>query len=138
MACAPSPANHVAQQPFVVSPEKARDLRLDQYLSINTSEDNISFEHIMEETQKKERTKLHQAWLYKQQALTHTVRCRLGEKRIGLVPHDPSEQNERLLCTTRAVEWRRYTTCPFHPSKYKLQRTIQIRRNSGPIPLKML
>jgi len=28
----------------------------------------------MEETQKKERTKVHQAWLYEQQALTHSVR----------------------------------------------------------------
>jgi hypothetical protein len=54
--------------------EKIRDLRLDQYLSINTSEDNVSFEHIMDETQKKERTKVHQAWLYGQQALTHSVR----------------------------------------------------------------
>ncbi|CAF4961245.1 unnamed protein product [Rotaria sp. Silwood1] len=52
--------------------KKVRDLRLDQYLSINTSEDNISFEQIMEETQKKERTKVHQAWLYEQQALTHS------------------------------------------------------------------
>jgi hypothetical protein len=47
---------------------------LDQYLEINTSEDNISFEQIMDETQKRERTKLHQAWLYGQQALTHSVR----------------------------------------------------------------
>jgi hypothetical protein len=54
--------------------EKTRDLRLDQYLSINTSEDNISFEQVMEETQKKERSKVHQAWLYEQQALTHSVR----------------------------------------------------------------
>lgn len=53
--------------------EKVRDLRLDQYLALNTSEDNISFEKIMEETQKKERTKLHQSWLYEQQALTHGV-----------------------------------------------------------------
>jgi hypothetical protein len=28
----------------------------------------------MEETQKKERSKDHQAWLYGQQALTHSVR----------------------------------------------------------------
>lgn len=28
----------------------------------------------MEETQKKERTKVHQAWLYNQEALTHSVR----------------------------------------------------------------
>ncbi len=41
---------------------------------MNTSEDNISFEQVMEETQKKERTKVHQAWLYEQQALTHSVR----------------------------------------------------------------
>jgi hypothetical protein len=53
---------------------KVRDLRLDQYLSINTSEDNISFEQVMEETQKKDRTKVHQAWLYEQQAITHSVR----------------------------------------------------------------
>jgi hypothetical protein len=62
--------------------EKIRDLRLDQYLSINTSEDNISFEQVMEESQKKERTKVHQAWLYEQQALTHSVRvffCQTGK-----------------------------------------------------------
>lgn len=53
--------------------EKVRDLRLDQYLSLNTSEDNISFEQIMEDTEKKERAKVHQAWLYQQQALTHSV-----------------------------------------------------------------
>ncbi|CAF2966651.1 unnamed protein product [Rotaria sp. Silwood2] len=52
--------------------KKVRDLRLDQYLAMNTSEDNISFEQVMEETQKKERTKVHQAWLYEQQALTHS------------------------------------------------------------------
>ncbi|CAF1242616.1 unnamed protein product [Rotaria sordida] len=52
--------------------KKVRDLRLDQYLAMNTSEDNISFEHVMEETQKKDRTKVHQAWLYEQQALTHS------------------------------------------------------------------
>ncbi|UJR27508.1 hypothetical protein I4U23_008792 [Adineta vaga] len=52
--------------------KKPRDLRLDQYLSINTSEDNLSFEQIMEETQKKDRSKVHHAWLYEQQALTHS------------------------------------------------------------------
>ncbi len=67
--------------------EKVRDLRLDQYLSINTSEDNISFEQIMEETQKKERSKDHQAWLYQQQALTHSVSYlkRLNEKLYHLL-----------------------------------------------------
>jgi hypothetical protein len=63
--------------------EKIRDLRLDQYLSINTSEDNLSFEQIMEETQKKERTKLHQAWLYEQQALTHSVRIFTSNQTIN-------------------------------------------------------
>jgi hypothetical protein len=53
--------------------EKTRDLRLDQYLAINTSEDNVSFEQIMEESEKRERTKVHQAWLYEQQALTYSV-----------------------------------------------------------------
>jgi hypothetical protein len=58
---------------FYVYLEKVRDLRLDQYLSINTSEDNLSFEQIMDESEKKERAKVHQAWLYRQQALTHSV-----------------------------------------------------------------
>ena len=58
---------------FFVYLEKVRDLRLDQYLSINTSEDNLSFEQIMDESEKKERAKVHQAWLYQQQALTHSV-----------------------------------------------------------------
>lgn len=52
--------------------KKARDLRLDQYLALNTSEDNSSFEQIMKESEKKERSKVHHAWLYEQQALTHS------------------------------------------------------------------
>lgn len=62
---------------------KTRDLRLDQYLALTTSEDNISFEKIMEETEKKERTKLHRAWMYEQQALTHPVnRLFVEEKKL--------------------------------------------------------
>jgi hypothetical protein len=37
----------------------------------------------MEETQKKERTKLHQAWLYEQQALTHSVRIFTSNQTIN-------------------------------------------------------
>lgn len=64
---------HFSRNCFRLILAKARDLRLDQYLALNTSEDNVSFEKIMDDTEKKERTKLHQSWLYEQQALTHSV-----------------------------------------------------------------
>ncbi|CAF0906664.1 unnamed protein product [Didymodactylos carnosus] len=49
--------------------KRARDLTLDNYLNLNTSEDNISFEQLMDEKEKRERAKLHQAWLFEQQHL---------------------------------------------------------------------
>jgi protein DGCR14 len=42
-------------------------LSLDQFLSKNTSEDNISFEEIMEEAEKKNRLKSHQQWLHEKE-----------------------------------------------------------------------
>ncbi|CAF0955308.1 unnamed protein product [Didymodactylos carnosus] len=49
--------------------KKARDLTLDNYLNLHTSEDNVSFDQLMEEAEKKERTKLQQSWLFEQQHL---------------------------------------------------------------------
>jgi hypothetical protein len=37
---------------------------LDKFLSKNTSEDNASFDSIISEAEKKERNKVHQAWLH--------------------------------------------------------------------------
>jgi hypothetical protein len=93
--------------------EKVRDLRLDQYLSVNTSEDNISFEQIMEETQKKERTKVHQAWLYEQQALTHSV--------SDLIIPNISMVNTKFFFINRAVEMLQSMNYQFHRLKIKLK-----------------
>ena len=107
--------------------ETARDLRLDQYLSINTSEDNISFEQIMDETQKKERTKVHQAWLYQQQALTHAV---------GSLPHslDRKIDHDLSFSADRVVEMDNCMSCQYLPSRNNRKRTIPIKSNSGRIP----
>jgi len=40
------------------------NISLDKFLSENTSEDNISFEIIMSEAEKKNRLKLNQSWLH--------------------------------------------------------------------------
>jgi hypothetical protein len=45
----------------------ASDDSLDKYLARNTSEDNLSFETIMDEAEKRDRSKLHRAWLYEQE-----------------------------------------------------------------------
>lgn len=43
----------------------ATDVSLDKYLSQNTSEDNMSFDEIMKESEKKHRMK--HAWLYEKE-----------------------------------------------------------------------
>ncbi|RNA43613.1 DGCR14 -like protein, partial [Brachionus plicatilis] len=40
---------------------------LDTFLANNTSEDNISFEALIEDAEKKQRTKIHQAWLFEKE-----------------------------------------------------------------------
>ncbi|CAF1013078.1 unnamed protein product [Adineta ricciae] len=85
--------------------KKPRDLRLDQYLAINTSEDNLSFEQVMEETEKKERAKVHQAWLYEQQALTHS-------SNNGALAHNlpvPSIEEQAKTNNPDAIEFWPYT-----------------------------
>lgn len=47
---------------------------LDSYMSTNTSEDNISFEVLMAESEKKERAKMHNAWLRERELLQKIVR----------------------------------------------------------------
>lgn len=104
--------------------EKVRDLRLDQYLAINTSEDNISFEQIMEDTQKKERAKVHQAWLYAQQALTHSV---------GSLTLFIQYTNPYSLFTCRAVEMQSFINYQFHRLKNKQEQIIPTILSSGRI-----
>lgn len=40
---------------------------LDSFLAKNTSEDNISFEALIEDAEQKKRTKIHQAWLFEKE-----------------------------------------------------------------------
>lgn len=40
---------------------------LDEFLSKNTSEDNVSFEMLMKDAEKKQRAKTHQAWLFEKE-----------------------------------------------------------------------
>jgi hypothetical protein len=47
--------------------ELKNNISLDRFLSQNTSEDNLSFETIMHEAEKKERTKVHQSWLFEKE-----------------------------------------------------------------------
>lgn len=42
---------------------------LDEFLAKNTSEDNVSFEMLMKEAEKKQRAKTHQAWLFEKEEL---------------------------------------------------------------------
>lgn len=46
---------------------------LDSFLAKNTSEDNISFEGLIEEAEKKQKTKTHQAWLFEKEKLHQLV-----------------------------------------------------------------
>lgn len=43
------------------------DLSLDEFLAKNTSEDNVSFDMLINDAEKKKRTKAHQAWLYEKE-----------------------------------------------------------------------
>lgn len=52
----------------------ATDLTLDKYLSQNTSEDNVSFEVIMDEASKKDESRVHRAWLFDQEKNAKEVR----------------------------------------------------------------
>lgn len=45
----------------------AADESLDEFLSKNTSEDNVSFEMLMKDAEKKQRAKTHQAWLFEKE-----------------------------------------------------------------------
>jgi protein DGCR14 len=46
---------------------------LDSFLAKHTSEDNVSFESILHEAEKKERTKMHQSWLFEKEKLLKLV-----------------------------------------------------------------
>jgi hypothetical protein len=50
---------------------------LDSFLAKNTSEDNVSFEAIIKESEKKEQAKLHQAWLHEKEKLLKLVNTRI-------------------------------------------------------------
>ncbi len=49
------------------------EISLDKFLAKNTSEDNFSFEVIMDEHEKKQQAKSHQAWLHEKELLHLTV-----------------------------------------------------------------
>ena len=51
----------------------ASDVSLDKYLMQNTSEDNVSFEVIMEEAAKKDQYRVHKAWLFEQEKQARDV-----------------------------------------------------------------
>ena len=51
-----------------------KNVTLDEFLAKNTSEDNLSFEAIMGEAEKKERAKVHQSWLHEKEQLHQLVR----------------------------------------------------------------
>ena len=53
--------------------KKTTNTSLDKFLSENTSEDNISFETIMSETEKKNRLKLNQSWLHEREKFLKLV-----------------------------------------------------------------
>jgi hypothetical protein len=69
----------VNPEPPRASEQKRSEKRvesLDAFLAKNTSEDNVSFEAIIRESEKKENTKLHQAWLYEKEKLLKLVSCK--------------------------------------------------------------
>jgi protein DGCR14 len=45
------------------------DMSLDKFLAQNTSEDNVSFEVIMQESKREEKKKVHQSWLFEKEKL---------------------------------------------------------------------
>ena len=47
--------------------DKEEHVSLDTFLAKNTSEDNVSFDIIINEAEKKEKSKLHNCWLYEKE-----------------------------------------------------------------------
>lgn len=59
------------EEPPVIDLERPTNVKitesLDSFLSKNTSEDNVSFEALIEDAEIKQRTKIHQAWLFEKE-----------------------------------------------------------------------
>ncbi|CAF0814245.1 unnamed protein product [Brachionus calyciflorus] len=74
-----TPAKKSSEEPYAneeppeISTENTKEQTviesLDKFLAKNTSEDNISFENLIEESDKKQKTKIHQAWLFEKEKL---------------------------------------------------------------------
>ena len=47
----------------------SEDISLDKFLAQNTSEDNVSFDAIMQESKREEKKKVHQSWLFEKEKL---------------------------------------------------------------------
>lgn len=62
------------EPPRAQSPDAGKKVpSLDSFLAKNTSEDNVSFETILRESEKKESAKLHQVWLHEKEKLLKLV-----------------------------------------------------------------
>jgi len=81
------------------------ELSLDEFLAKNTSEDNVSFEMLIKDAEKKQRAKTHQAWLYEKEQLH-----KLKAADSMLMIEDGSEPKKSADDITKSLDTWTYTS----------------------------
>lgn len=66
---------------------------LDEFLSKNTSEDNVSFDMLINDAEKKQRAKTHQAWLFEKEQL-HQLKS--AESMLMIEDNKPDDISKSL------------------------------------------
>lgn len=81
--------------------QQTQNISLDNFLAKNTSEDNVSFESLIEETEKKQKLKQHQCWLFEKEKF-HQLKLE-----SSLMLENPCEENEEI---TKSLDSWKYTS----------------------------
>lgn len=77
---------------------------LDEFLAKNTSEDNVSFDMLMKEAEKKQRAKTHQAWLFEKEQF-HKLKA--ADSMLMIESGEASKSNDDV---TKALDTWTYTS----------------------------
>lgn len=86
--------------------EAGEEESLDEFLAKNTSEDNVSFEMLMKEAEKKQRAKTHQAWLFEKEEL-HKLKA---ANSMLMIENGGSDDTKKSDDVTKSLDTWTYTS----------------------------
>jgi protein DGCR14 len=79
--------------------EASKNLSLDEFLAKNTSEDNVSFEMLIEEAEKKKKARQHQCWLYEKEQLH-----KLNSSEVLMLENNAGSSSSMHMLTDKSDE----------------------------------